>query len=67
MLEKGIRNIPELKANIEQLATLARNHFASKCPGPRMTTADYAALVAGDRGAVVVGRGVVHGGRAKAG
>jgi len=33
VLEKGIRNIPELKASIEQLATLARNHFASKGRG----------------------------------
>lgn len=33
VFEKGIRNIPELKANIEQLATLAKNHFASKFRG----------------------------------
>lgn len=29
VLEKGIRNIPELRASIDQLAGLARNHFAS--------------------------------------
>jgi CheY-like chemotaxis protein len=33
VLEKGVRNVPELKATIDQLATLARNHFASKMRG----------------------------------
>lgn len=33
VFEKGIRNIPELKANIDQLALLARNHFASRFRG----------------------------------
>jgi CheY-like chemotaxis protein len=33
VLEKGIRNLPELRASLDQLATLARNHFASTSRG----------------------------------
>lgn len=35
VVEKGIRNVPELRASIEQLAVLARNHLASKSGGSR--------------------------------
>lgn len=35
IVEKGVRNVPELRAFVEQLAVLARNHLASTTGGTR--------------------------------